>query len=162
MLCEIFFPALKHFSKCGLEDPLSVWRFSLHKKADVTFSPVKFFNTCRRNVFSSLQVPLPNGSLPNLQRGTGSTQVVFVDTRPSFCSTKPHLSRYAGTRGDKATLDVPQSQPSRRKAASSCQATPSVSLQEVKSNRTLITFNSVSPESQSHKRTVRLRLVQSL
>lgn len=120
---------------------------------------------CRRNVFSSLQVPLRNVSLAGSEfakRHRLPTSLLCRYQAVISLHKTPSEQVAARTRGDKATLDLPQSQPSRRKAASSCQATLSVSLQEVKSNRTLITFSSISPESQSYKRTVRLRLVQSL
>lgn len=63
----------------------------------------------------------------------------------------------ARTREGKATSDLTQSQNSQRKAAGSCLATLSLSQQEVESNRTLITFSSISPESQSSKASVRQR-----
>lgn len=60
------------------------------------------------------------------------------------------LSAWAGTprtSQGKATSDLPQSQNSQWKAAGSCQATLSLSQQEVESNRTLITFSSILQES---------------
>lgn len=63
----------------------------------------------------------------------------------------------ARTREGKATSDLTQSQNSQRKAAGSCLATLSLSQQEEELNRTLITFSSISPESQCYKASVRQR-----
>lgn len=61
----------------------------------------------------------------------------------------------ARTSEGKATSDLPRSQNSQRKAAGSCQATLSLSQQEVESKRTLITFCSISQASRRYNAPVR-------
>lgn len=82
----------------------------------------------------------------------------LAEIETSICAWNPI---WAGiqrrTRGGKATSDLPQSQNSQRKAAGSCQATLSLSQQEVESNRALITFSSISQEAQTYNALVRRR-----